>query len=105
MRFKGCKFLLDDAAVLQIQPEEANAILLVADVIEIIGKLFQLPAGSNIACFEVALIRQTSADHDAVRATLNRVQEVKRIDATGAGHFYKVDVCGQLAINPFLVSW
>lgn len=94
LRFKGCKFLLDDAAVLQIQPEEANAILFIADVIKIIGKFFQLSAGCDVASFKVTLLGQTTADHHAIRTALNRVQEIQRIDATRAGHLGKVDVFG-----------
>ena len=103
MRFEGSQFLLDDAAILQVQPEEADAILFVTDVIEIVGEFFQLTSSCDVAGFKVTLLGQTAADHHTVRTTLNRVQDVERIDAPGAGHLGKVDVFGQLGVDPFLV--
>ena len=83
--------------------EQADAILFVTDVIEIVGEFFQLTSSCDVAGFKVTLLGQTAADHHTVRTTLNRVQDVERIDAPGAGHLGKVDVFGQLGVDPFLV--
>ena len=69
MRFEGSQFLLDDAAILQVQPEEADAILFVTDVIEIVGEFFQLTSSCDVAGFKVTLLGQTAADHHTVRTT------------------------------------
>ena len=58
MRFKGCEFLLNDAAILQIEPEEADAIAFVADVVKVVRESFQLAARADVAGFEVALLWQ-----------------------------------------------
>ena len=74
--FEGSQFLLDDAAILQVQPEEADSILFIADMVKIVGKLFQLATSSDVTSFEMALLWQTTTDHHTIRAALNRIQDV-----------------------------